>query len=299
LVDGVEGCAAQDFGIVAPGVCPLGEYPVFDRPPLMAQLLITGPREAPWENAQLVWVINNHWKSKSGDENANARLRAVQASVVAERVQAIVSVDAAAQVVVLGDLNDFYEGAAVATLQNATGMFHPYTWLPPLDRYSYIFNGAAQVLDHVLVTPNLVPQLALVQILHLHADAATGETPLAHSDHDPVVLRVRPGGAAAIGGTLQWGQIGVSVRDDKGLVIAQATTDVRGHYRLWALPVGRVMLRFNAPSWILLEEPIQLVDAAGGLLMSSAPRVHHTTAVTGAWLALTTPWLADTLIPLD
>ncbi|MCC6454141.1 MAG: hypothetical protein IT328_04310 [Caldilineaceae bacterium] len=299
LADAVEGCAAQDYGIVAPGVCPLGEYPVFDRPPLMAQLLIAGPQEAPWEKAQTLWVINNHWKSKSGDENANARLRAAQAAVVAQRVQAILSVDPAAQVAVLGDLNDFYGGAAVSALQSATGLFHPYAWLPPLDRYSYLFNGAAQVLDHVLVTPNLAAQLALVQILHLHADAATGESPLAHSDHDPVVLRVRPGGAASIGGTLAWGEISVSVRDDDGLVMAHATTDARGDYRLWGLPEGMVMLQFDAPAWILLEEPIQLVDAGVGLRLASAPRVRHATAVTGAWVALSTPWLTDMLIPLN
>src|SRR5688500_1163379 len=156
IMDSVVNCTPQDFGIVPSGECPAGEYPVFDRPPLVAQLLINGPLDAPWANSQQVWVINNHWKSKSGDEEANARLRAAQAQSVAEWVQTILTVDANAQIVVLGDLNDFYDGAAVGMLQEATGLFHPYAWLPPLDRYTYIFNGAAQVLDHVLITPNLM-----------------------------------------------------------------------------------------------------------------------------------------------
>jgi hypothetical protein len=297
LVDAVEGCTAQDYGLVVPGLCPAGQYPVFDRPPLMAQLIVAGPWQSSGANASTLWVINNHWKSKSGDENDNARLRLAQATVVAERVQAILSTDPAAQIVVMGDLNDFYGDPAVAMLQQSTGLFHPYEWLPSLDRYTYIFNGAAQVLDHVLVTSNLMPQLALVQILHLHADAATGDTPLVHSDHDPVVVRVRPSGAATIKGRLKWGEIAIVAEDDKGASLAQTVTNAHGEYRLWGLPVEPVTLRFDAPSWIILDELEQTIDAPAGLLMSAGPQARHIVAISGAWLALTTPWLADRVVP--
>lgn len=296
VVDAVQGCAPHDYDIVAPSVCALGEYPLFDRPPLMAQLTIGGPAQAPWQRTETIWVIGNHWKSKSGDESANAQLRAAQANAVAQRVQAILAVDPSAQIVVMGDLNDFYQGAAVATLQSASGLFHPYEWLPALDRYTYIFNGAAQVLDHLLVTPNLTPKLALVQILHLHADSATGDSPLVHSDHDPVVVRVRPNGAAAIGGNLHWAQINVSARDANGKVMAQATTDAHGDYRLWGITMGSVHPQYDAPEWIVLDEPGQTIGALTGLLIAPAPQVRHTTAISGAWLALATPWLADTYI---
>lgn len=297
LIDSVVGCAAKDYGITPSGACPVGEYPVFDRPPLLAKLVIAGPTDASWQNTATVWVIGNHWKSKSGDEEANARLRAAQAGAVAARVQAILSTDPAAQIVVLGDLNDFYTGAAVDALKSATGLFHPYEWLPPLERYSYLFNGAAQVLDHVLVTPNLATQLALVQILHLNADAPTGDSPLAHSDHDPVVLRLRPGGAAVLGGMLGWGEIEVRASDGNGALLAQATTDANGDFRLWGLPTGTVTLQFETPAWIVLDESTETVNAAAGLTTPELPRARHTTAITGAWLALNTPWLADSLQP--
>ncbi len=74
LVDVVVGCAPQEYEIVAPGACPVGTYPVFDRPPLLAKLVIKGPAEAPWPRAATVWVIDNHWKSKAGNEGANVRL---------------------------------------------------------------------------------------------------------------------------------------------------------------------------------------------------------------------------------
>jgi hypothetical protein len=168
-------------------------------------------------------------------------------------VQAILAVDAGAQVVVLGDLNDFYGGAAIAALQEATALVHPYAWLPSLDRYTYIFNGAAQALDHVLITPNMAGQVALLKILHIHADAPAGESPLATSDHDPVVLRLRPEGAAAIGGALGWGEVTVRATNPAG-----------------TLP---------------------------GYMTPTLPQARHQTAIVGAWVALNTPWLADTAIP--
>jgi hypothetical protein len=309
-LEAVAGCSAQDFGVDAPGVCPAGEFPVFERPPLLARLVVGGSPGTPWPNTASLWVIDNHWKSKSGDENANIPLRAAQATAVAARVQAVTAADPDAQIVVLGDLNDYYDGAAVSTLQSATPLIHAYQWLPALDRYSYNFNGAAQVLDHLLVTPNLAPQLSLVRILHLYSDAPTGDSTLAHSDHDPVIVYVRPTGAALISGRLNWEGIELNATDGSGTLLAQATTDANGDFRLWGLPLGKATLQLNAPDWIVLDDPAHLfsrplshpltwsVDAVAGVQTPALPRVRHTTAMTGAWLALSTPWLADTLIQL-
>lgn len=298
LADSLLDCSFQDYGIAPSGECPPGEYPIFDRPPLMAKIVIDGPPDERWSSAQTVWVINNHWKSKSGDEEANARLRVAQAGVVAERVLSILATDAEAQIVVLGDLNDFYGGGAVATLQDATGLFHPYEWLSPLQRYTYIFNGAAQVLDHALVTPNMAPQLALVQILHLHSGSAAGDSPLAQSDHDPVVLRFRPSGAASLGGTLAWGGITISAHDDSGALLAQTVTEANGDFRLWGLPPERITLQWEAPEWVVVDVPSKpfTVDAAVGMKMIAMPRARHTSTMAGAWIALQTPWLAKSFI---
>ena len=219
------------------------------------------------------------------------------AKVVAERVQAILAVEPDAQIVVLGDLNDFYDGTAVATLQDATGLFHPYSWLPPSERYTYIFNGTAQILDHALVSPNLVSQLALVELLHLQADRAAGTSPLAQGDHDPVVLRVRPGGVAAIGGTAQWAQIGLRVLDSQGTLLGETTTQARGDFRVWGLEEGTVTLEFAPPAWIVVDDPTLTVEVVGGMVTPALPPMRHATATTGAWLALQTPWLVKALMP--
>lgn len=166
------------------------------------------------------------------------------------------------------------------------------------------------MLDHLLLTPNLAPQLSLVRILHLYSDAPTGELTLAHSDHDPVIVRVRPAGAALISGTLNWDAIDVSAGNDSGETLAQTTTDANGDFRLWGLPLEKVILQLNAPDWIVLDDPAHLfpqplsnpltlrVDAIAGAQTPALPRARHTTAMTGAWLALSTPWLANTLIQL-
>jgi len=174
------------------------------------------------------------------------------------------------------------------------------------------------VLDHLLLTSNLAPQLSLVRILHIHSDAPTGDSTLAHSDHDPVIVRVRPAGATLMTGMLSWGEMDVSARDDNGALLAQTTTDANGDFRLWGLPPGKVTIQLNTPDWIVLDDPAHLlsqpqlqsqlqpkaqpltwsVTASAGAQTPSLPRVRHTTAMTGAWLALGTPWLADTLIQL-
>ena len=55
------------------------------------------------------------------------------------------------------------------------------------DRYTYIFQGNSQVLDHILVSNNLVRQTK-IDILHINADFTdmAGRA----SDHDPVMVQI-------------------------------------------------------------------------------------------------------------
>jgi len=61
--------------------------------------------------------------------------------------------------------------------------------LPSRERYSYVFQGNAQALDHVLVSPHLArrrPALDAVHVTAAYADQV--------SDHDPLVARLKPHG---------------------------------------------------------------------------------------------------------
>lgn len=55
---------------------------------------------------RVLYVFNNHWKSKSGGAEPTEGLRLLSASVIAARVSEILRVDPEADVVVAGDLNE-------------------------------------------------------------------------------------------------------------------------------------------------------------------------------------------------
>ncbi len=55
------------------------------------------------------------------------------------------------------------------------------------DRYTYLYQGNSQVLDHILVSNNLVNR-TVIDILHINADFTdmAGRA----SDHDPVMVQI-------------------------------------------------------------------------------------------------------------
>jgi predicted extracellular nuclease len=58
--------------------------------------------------------------------------------------------------------------------------------LPPEERYTYVFDGASQVLDHILVSRSLLAT-AEVDVVHCAAELPAAERA---SDHDPVLARL-------------------------------------------------------------------------------------------------------------
>ena len=68
--------------------------------------------------------------------------------------------------------------------------------VPAEQRYSYVFDGNAQVLDHVLVTSNTLPLVAGLEWARTNADfpetfRQDGTRPERLSDHDPAVAYFR------------------------------------------------------------------------------------------------------------
>lgn len=109
--------------------------------------------------------------------------RAQQAAVGRDFVHSILALDATARVVVLGDLNDFEFSHALSILKS-TGLHDLVETLPPQERYTYVFEGNAQVLDHILVSHSLMSAVEY-DVVHVHAEFADQS-----SDHDPEVARL-------------------------------------------------------------------------------------------------------------
>jgi uncharacterized protein len=149
-----------------------------------------------------VFAIANHFDSKGGDQSADGRFqfpaqssavqRAGQAQVVHDFAEKILGIDKKAKVVVLGDLNDYQFSPAVSALRTGTAdgsgpsiLTDLIATLPVDQRYTYVFNGVSQVLDHILVSSGVGG--VQYQVVHVNAEYADQV-----SDHDPQVVRLRP-----------------------------------------------------------------------------------------------------------
>jgi predicted extracellular nuclease len=159
-----------------------------------------------------LFIVGNHFASKGGDDPIYGRFQEPrrsselqrrgsatsgdsvrgQAGVVNTFVRKLLDIDPRAHVLVLGDLNDFDFSETVHVLERGAderGLELVNLWrlLPQDERYSYIFQGNGQVLDHILTSPGLLydgrPDLDAVHINTEFSDQI--------SDHDPPITRLR------------------------------------------------------------------------------------------------------------
>jgi len=156
------------------------------RPPLLVQVAISTST-----GKIVLYVLNNHFSSLSGGEIATEPRRTAQAAWNITVIEQIREQDPGAHIAVIGDLNSFLDSLPIQTLE-AGGLIHTFDVLPPEQRYNYIFEGESEVLDHILVTPNLMDLLDQVVILHVNADYPLPDledtSPMHKSDHDPVIV---------------------------------------------------------------------------------------------------------------
>ena len=141
-------------------------------------------------------VINNHWSSKGGsapivgteqpfedlqeDPSVNGSLdeRQKQSGAVRDYIG---SKD---NVIVVGDFNEFEFVSPIASL--APTMTILTETIPENERYSFIFQGNSQSLDHILVSAGID---ATAEYVHVNSEFA--ETSERASDHDPMVALVQ------------------------------------------------------------------------------------------------------------
>lgn len=181
-----------------------------DRPPLLLEgSFVIGSVSSP------IAVLAVHNRSLTGIDSPSdgprvRQKRLEQAQSIAQKVQDLQTADPNLRLVVTGDFNayQFTDGYVDAVGQIA-GDFNPgdnllsgpdlvnpnltkqVLSLPAEEQYSFIFNGSAQVLDHMLTSQAIHPTG-----LHYgrgNADAAESliendTTPLRSSDHDGLVI---------------------------------------------------------------------------------------------------------------
>ncbi len=183
-----------------------------DRPPLVLQGSYTGCGAS-----FPLTVIAVHQRSLGGidDPTDGPRVREKrhqQALRLSQFIQSLQSADPDIRLVVLGDFNAFeFTDGYVDVMGQVTGSLDPLGALlsgtdevdpnltnqtlsvPAEERYSFVFGGTAQSLDHVLTSQALAPYVRELQHSRGNADAPNGfgtvaTTPLRSSDHDGLVL---------------------------------------------------------------------------------------------------------------
>jgi predicted extracellular nuclease len=171
----------------SPGrVDPLNPAYNSSRKPLAGEFRMRGKK---------VFVVALHLSSKGGDQPLFGRFqpparssevaRHAQAQSVNAFVDSIVAADPDANVIVLGDVNDFEFSETVSILEGGV-MTTLMDTLPQSERYSYVFEGNSQVLDQILVSDNLLESFPIdYDPVHVNAEFADQA-----SDHDPQVARL-------------------------------------------------------------------------------------------------------------
>jgi hypothetical protein len=186
----VVGSGAGTQLLYSPGrIDPASDAWTSSRKPLAAEFTYNGHR---------LFVIANHFISKGGDDPLYGKFqppvfssevqRHKQAHEVADFVGKITAADPNANVVVLGDLNDFQFSDTVAILE-AAGLHDLVKTLPVNEQYTYDFDGNSQAIDHTLLGGNLFAHAPFAyDAVHVNAEFADKA-----SDHDPqVVLLTMP-----------------------------------------------------------------------------------------------------------
>ena len=149
-----------------------------------------------WRGKPL-FLITNHFGSKGGDEplfgpsqppvRSSETKRHLQAGEVRSFVDELLDTDRQARVAVLGDINDFEfsETTDILVGSGSTALSDLPRTLPANERYTYVFEGNSQVLDHILLSRSLVDQRYAYDIVHVNAEYSDQI-----SDHDPQVVRI-------------------------------------------------------------------------------------------------------------
>ncbi|MDN3021095.1 endonuclease/exonuclease/phosphatase family protein [Streptomyces sp. S.PB5] len=175
---------------VSPGrIAPADEAWAKSRKPLVGEFVFRG---------RTVFVIANHFNSKGGDYGLTSATQPVprssevqrhkQAGLVNAFVKDILDTQKNADVVALGDINDFEFSGTAKILESDGALWSAIKSLPRNERYSYVYQGNAQVLDQILVSPSIRRGCGF-EYDSVHVNAEFNDQ---ISDHDPQVLRFKP-----------------------------------------------------------------------------------------------------------
>jgi predicted extracellular nuclease len=175
---------------VSPGrIDPANDAWKSSRKPLAGEFVFRG---------RTVFVIANHFASKGGDQGLTSQYqpparssetqRHLQATAVNSFVEDVLKTQKNADVIALGDINDFEFSDSAKLLEDDGALWSAIKSLPKSERYTYDYQGNSQVLDQILISPSIRKDCD-VEYDSVHINSEFSDQ---ISDHDPQVLRFRP-----------------------------------------------------------------------------------------------------------
>lgn len=177
---------------------------VYTRAPQVGRFTVAAAPGSP--EGFTLWAVSNHYSSTP---DARVGQRREQAAYGAAIVAAIQAAEPGARIVYGGDLNVFPRpddpiaksdsdtpSDQLAALYHAglRNLWESLVADAPSAAYSYTFDGQAQTLDHLFVSPSLFGDLIQMRAAHVNAGWPMdfdGDGPRGVSDHDPQVARFR------------------------------------------------------------------------------------------------------------
>lgn len=172
---------------------------LFSYPPLLARLRLTGrdlqPVRTTSKIEQVLWVLAIHLESREADLPGNLYTqprRLEQANAIAGLLAQIRSIDAQADVVLLGDFNDAPESPVLQIFASAGLEVLSYSQAAE-QRYSFIQEGVSHLIDGILVDLHFGMCAGEAYIAHINSDfpvvfEQVADIPYRSSDHDPVMF---------------------------------------------------------------------------------------------------------------
>ncbi|MGW3340441.1 endonuclease/exonuclease/phosphatase family protein [Streptomyces sp. NPDC001009] len=174
---------------VSPGrIDPANTAWANSRKPLVGEFVFRG---------RTVFVVANHLNSKGGDQpltgqyqppvRSSETQRHAQATEVNTFVKDLLRIQKDADVIALGDMNDFEFSDTAKILEGDGQLWSAIKSLPRKERYTYDYQGNAQVLDQILISREIRRGSFAYDSVHINSEFHDQI-----SDHDPQVLRFRP-----------------------------------------------------------------------------------------------------------
>ncbi|KAJ6508882.1 DNase I-like protein [Mycena sanguinolenta] len=160
------------------------------------------PLAAQWTTASghTLFTVNLHLVSKDGSStgqgdarppvNLPVAQRTSQVETVSTFVKSILRLDPWANIVVAGDCNEYLQTRSVfSSLTSLLTDIDEVANIPPVERYTYVFDNNCEQLDHMFLSPALSSRGAEVE--HIHVNNWAAKIAARVSDHDPSVARIR------------------------------------------------------------------------------------------------------------